>query len=85
MRLSKELYILQFKNFKTVDAYLTRIKILEEQIDATEIKLERDKRTLLVLFMTLPAQYRSLVQLWTVIKRITAKKAMKMLREEIRH
>jgi hypothetical protein len=35
--------------------------------------------------MTLPAQYRSLVQLWTVIKEITAKKAMKMLREEVRH
>jgi hypothetical protein len=63
MRLSKELYTLQFKDFKTVDAYLTRIKILEEQIDATEIKLEGDKRTLLVLSITLPAQYRSLVQL----------------------
>ncbi|SRR6266498_2154807 len=63
MRLSKELYTLQFKDFNTVDDYLTRIKTLEEQIDATKIKIEGDKRTLLVLSMTLPAQYRSLVQL----------------------
>jgi hypothetical protein len=55
MRLSKELYTLQFKDFKIIDVYLTRIKILEEQIDVTEIKLEGDKRTLLVLFMILSA------------------------------
>jgi len=65
--------------------FFTRIKTLEEQIDATKIKLEGDKRTLLVLSMTLPAQYRSLVQLWTVMEGITAKKAMEMLREEVRH
>jgi hypothetical protein len=72
-------------NFKTVDDYLTRIKTLEEQIDVTKIKLEGDKRTLLVLSMTLPVQYRSMVQLWTVMEGITAKKAMEMLREEVRH
>jgi hypothetical protein len=65
--------------------FFTRIKTLEKQIDATKIKLEGDKRTLLVLSMTLPAQYRSLVQLWTVMEGITAKKAMEMLREEVRH
>jgi hypothetical protein len=35
--------------------FFTRIKTLEEQINATKIKLEGDKRTLLVLSMTLPA------------------------------
>ena len=85
MRLSKELYTLQFKDFKTVDDYLTRIKTLEEQIDATKIKLEGDKRTLLVLFMTLPTQYRLMVQLWTVMEGITVKKAMEMFREKVRH
>jgi uncharacterized protein (DUF2132 family) len=59
--------------------FFTRIKTLEEQIDATKIKLEGDERTLLVLSMTLPAQ------LWTVMEGITAKKAMEMLREEVRH
>src|SRR5260370_19766377 len=65
--------------------FFTRITTLEEQIDAKKIKLEGDKRTLLVLSMILPAQYRSMVQLWTVMEGITAKKAMEMLREEIRH
>ena len=55
--------------------FFTRIKTL----DATKIKLEGDERTLLVLSMTLPAQ------LWTVMEGITAKKAMEMLREEVRH
>jgi hypothetical protein len=54
MRLSKEFHILQFKDFKNVDDYLTRIKIFEEQIDITKIKLEGDKRILLVLSMILP-------------------------------
>ena len=84
MRLSKELYTLQFKNFKTIDDFLTRIKTLEEQIDAIKVKLERDKRTLLVLSMALPAQYRSLIQLWTAMEGMTVKKATEMLREEIR-
>jgi hypothetical protein len=50
--------------------FFTRIKTLEERIDATKIKLEGDKRILLVLSMTLLAQYRSLVQLWKVIEGI---------------
>jgi hypothetical protein len=47
--------------------------------------LEEDKRILLVLFMILSAQYRSLAQFCIVMEGITVKKVMEMFREEVRY
>ena len=58
--------------------FFTRIKTLEERIDATKIKLEGDERTLLVLFMTLLAQYRFGAT-------VEGHERNKVLREEVRH
>ena len=54
MRLSKEYYTLQFKSFKSVPEYLTRIKVLEEKIDSTKITLDLNNRTVLCLSISLP-------------------------------
>ena len=53
MRLSKKYYTLRFKFFKTVTEYLTQIKVLEEKIDATQVILNNDNRTVLCLSMSL--------------------------------
>ena len=63
MRLSKEYYTLQFKQFKTIPEYLTHIKVLEEKIDATKVTLDTDNRTILCLSMSLPQEYQYLVQI----------------------
>ena len=57
MRLSKEYYTLNFKDFKTVFEYLTYIKILEERINATKVTLDMNNRTILYLSMLLPREY----------------------------
>ena len=54
MRLSKEYYTLRFKSFKSVAEYLTHIKVLEERIDATQVILNEDNRTIVCLSMSLP-------------------------------
>ena len=61
MRLSKEYYTLRFKSFKSVTEYLTQIKVLEEKIDATQVVLNNDNRTVLCLSMSLPQEYQYLV------------------------
>ena len=57
MRLSKEYYTLRFKSFKSVTEYLTQIKVLEEKIDATQVILNNENRTVLCLSMLLPQEY----------------------------
>ena len=90
MRLTKELYSLRFDNgtpdgaFLSMSDYITRIKILEEQIDATKVEMTKDKRTLLVLMMGLPEYYQSIIQIWSVTPDITAEKAKSMLLDEER-
>ena len=64
MRLSKEYHTLQLKDFKTVSEYLTHIKVLEEKIDATKVILDMNNRTIFYLSMSLPQEYRYLVQTW---------------------
>ena len=54
IRLSKEYYTLQFKAFKLISEYLTRIKVLEEKIDATKMVLDTNNRTILCLSTSLP-------------------------------
>ena len=53
-------------------------------IDSTNVQLNNDKRTLLCLSMSLPAKYRSLIQIWSATDGITAAKATEMLLEEKR-
>ena len=79
MRLSKEYYSLQFKQFKSMSDYLTYIKVLEEKIDATKVTLDTDNRTILCLSMSLPQEYQYLIQIWVVTPSITAEKARTML------
>ena len=81
MRLSKEYYTLQFKLFKTISEYLTRIKILEEKIDATKVILDTNNRTILCLSMSLPQEYQYLIQIWFITPLITAEKARQMVLE----
>ena len=63
IRLSKEYYTLQFKSFKLMSECLTRIKVLEEKIDATKVVLDTNNRTILYLSMLLPQEYQYLVQI----------------------
>ena len=84
MRLSKEYYTLQFKAFKTVSEYLTKIKTLEEKIDASKVILDANNRTILCLSMSLPQEYQYLVQIWAVTPTITAEKARQMVLEASR-
>ena len=84
MRLSKEYYTLQYKSFKSMSECLTRIKVLEEKIDATKVVLDTDNRTILCLSMLLPQEYQYLVQIWAVTPSITAEKARQMVLEASR-
>ncbi len=84
MRLTQEYFTLSTADFKSTGDLLTHIKLLEERIDATKITLDDDKRMILCLMMCLPEQYRSLVQLWSVTKDMTAEKVGAMLLEEDR-
>ncbi len=84
MRLTREYYTLSANTFKDIPEFLTRIKVLEEQIDATKVEMTGDKRTLLCLSMALPEEYRPLVQLWSMTPDMTAEKAKDMLLEEHR-
>lgn len=61
MRLTREYYTLSANSFKDIPEFLTHIKVLEEQIDATKVKMIGDKSTLLCLSMALPDEYRPLV------------------------
>ena len=76
----QELFSLRQGN--SVDKFLTQVKTLNEQIDATKIELTTEKRTLLALIMGLSDEYRSLVQIWSAIPSITVEKAIEMVREE---
>jgi hypothetical protein len=64
---------------------MTRIKVLNERIDATKITFDSDKRALLVMMLGLQntTNYRSLVQIWAATANMTGDKAMIMLREDI--
>jgi len=84
MRASQELFTLRPNG--DLDEFLTKIKVLSEKIDATNIELTKDKRTLLVLMMGLSydEDYKSLVQVWSATEGLTAEKAIAMVREESR-
>ena len=86
MRLTRKYYTLNYRNYKDVSEFLDHVKSLEEQIDATEVKMTPDKRTLLCLTMALwnESYYWSLVQIWGVTKDMTAEKAREMLLEDER-
>jgi hypothetical protein len=79
-RSCQELFSLRQGN--SVDEFLTQIKTLNEQINATKVELSTEKRTLLALMMGLSDEYRSLVQIWSATPSITVEKAIEMVREE---
>ncbi|KAL8648476.1 MAG: hypothetical protein Q9226_005976 [Calogaya cf. arnoldii] len=81
MHLTRELYSLELAPEETPSELLTRLKILEEQIDATKMELTYDKWTLLALTMALATddRYRSLVQIGQTLPDMTAGRARQML------
>lgn len=86
MRLTQKYYSLDYSDFKGMSKFLDHVKILEERIDATNIELTKNKRTLICIMMTLVKQsnYRSLIQIWNASTNITASKARAMLLEKYR-
>lgn len=86
MRLTKEYYSLNIKDYKDMSEFLDKVKKLEEQIDATKVNLTGDKRTIICLMMALAhdRDYRSLIQIWAAIPNLTGEKARAMLMEEYR-
>lgn len=86
MRLTREYYTLSYGDVKNISEFLDHIKLLEEQTDATKVKMTDDKRTLLCLTMALwnETRFRSLVQIWGVTSDMTAEKAREMLLEDER-
>lgn len=86
MRLNREYYTLNYRrDHKDMNEFLDHVKSLEEQIEATNVKMTSDKRTLLCLTMALwnEPRYRSLLQIWGVMtKDMTAEKAREMLLED---
>lgn len=83
MRLTREYCTLRYDvhSNESLSDFLTRVKVLEERIDSTNIQMDNDKRTLLCLSMSLPAKYRSLIQIWSATDGMTAAKATEMLLE----
>jgi hypothetical protein len=73
---------LGYDNTENLDAFLTRIKILNKNIKSTKIEFTPDKRTLLVLMLGLTDQYESLVRIRATIPDITAERAIQMLRAD---
>ncbi len=82
MRLTKKYYTLSSIDFKSTKNMLTHIKLLKKRINAIKVTLDSDKRTILCLMMCLSEQYHFLVQIWFVIKDMTAEKTWIMLLEE---
>jgi hypothetical protein len=81
---AQELFSLRlgYDNAENLDAFLTRIKILNEKIESTKIEFTPDKRTLLVLMLGLTDQYESLVRIWATIPDLTAERAIQILRAD---
>ncbi|KAG6989817.1 hypothetical protein G7Y79_00063g093680 [Physcia stellaris] len=86
MRLTKEYYSLNIKDYKDMSEFLDKVKQLEERIDATKVNLTADKRTIICLMMGLAhdREYRSLIQIWAAMPNLTGEKARAMLMEEYR-
>jgi hypothetical protein len=85
MRLCKEYYSLSYKvTDMSINEFLTRVKLLEDRMDATKIELTGDRRTLLCLSMAFidNPEYRSLIQIWSITPDMTADRARAMLQEE---
>ena len=63
--LTREYYMMNYRNYKDLADFLNHVKSLEEQIDATNIEMILDKHTLLCLTIALlkESHYRSLVQI----------------------
>lgn len=79
---SQELFSLRYDNAGTLDSFLIRIKILNERIESTKIEFTADKRTLLVLMLSLPDKYKPLVRIWGTMTNLTADRAIQMLRTD---
>ena len=85
MRLIKKYYSLNLANFANISQLLNKIKQLKKQIDATQIELTKNKRTIICLMITLihDANYKFLIQLWTTIF-VTIDKIRVMLMKKYR-
>ncbi|KAF6239008.1 hypothetical protein HO173_002880 [Letharia columbiana] len=84
MRLTAQYYTIKYNKFDSVTDYITHIKLLEERIAATNVKLTPDKQTILCLSMSLPDHLQYLTKIWAVTPDMTAHKAVNILLEEER-
>jgi hypothetical protein len=64
--LMRELFDTKFDSFDTTDAYLTHIRTVNDKISRTKVELTAEKRALLCLTMTLPQNFETLVQMWSL-------------------
>jgi hypothetical protein len=63
-----------------LETFLARIKTLNEKINRTGIKLDAERRTLLVLMLGLGSGFKTLVQIWSTTPDLTADMAIRQLR-----
>lgn len=73
-----------YYDLKDTDALITKIRTLNEQIEACKVEMTADKRALLVLSMAMAACEPSLAQLWSVTEDMTFDRAATMLRDRTR-
>jgi hypothetical protein len=71
---------LGYNNTENLDAFLTRIKILNKKIKSIKIEFTADTCILLVLILGLINQYKSLVRIWGTIPGLIAEHAIQILR-----
>ena len=64
--------------------YVTSMKVLNEKIIVTKVKLTRNKRMIIGLMMKLSERFESLNRLWSLMSDLTAEKDRNMLLEEDR-
>jgi hypothetical protein len=74
---------LGYNNTENLDTFLIRIKTLNKKIEATKIEFIVDKRTLLVLILSLSDPYESLIRIWNIIPDPIAEKAIIILYTDI--
>lgn len=83
MCLTYDHYMLNYRNNKDVSEFFEHVKLLEEQIDATNIEITPNKQTLLCWTMVFQnkSHYQLLVQIQGITKDITVEKVQEMLLE----
>jgi hypothetical protein len=64
--LMRELLGLCYADFNTTEDYLSHLRSLNDRITRTKVDLTLEKRALLTLTMSLPSEFKLLVQVWSL-------------------